>query len=202
METGKLLLYVMLVYLMSRRWRLHRRMFHQAFRQAEIPTYHALTLRSAHKMLFSLLQDPDNYTSHVKMSVCNRLSGPLLKLIFIRFTASSILSIVYDYEVKAKDDTILHVIERYLEVIVEMLTPGNTVAIETFPFRMFTHSMMACGYISTEILVLRLPSWLPGATFKRASVKCLNAAHDVKELPFQYVKEKMVRRLIHVGAVN
>ncbi|KAG1832830.1 cytochrome P450 [Suillus variegatus] len=138
------------------RWRLHRRMFHQAFRQAEIPTYHALTLRSAHKMLFSLLQDPDNYTSHVKM-----------------FTASSILSIVYDYEVKAKDDTILHVIERYLEVIVEMLTPGNTVAIETFPF------------------LLRLPSWLPGATFKRASVKCLNAAHDVKELPFQYVKEKM-----------
>lgn len=46
-------------------------------------------------------------------------------------------------------------------------------AIETFPF------------------LLRLPSWFPGATFKRASVKCLNAAHDVKELPFQYVKEKM-----------
>ncbi|KAG2115237.1 cytochrome P450 [Suillus discolor] len=138
------------------RWRLHRRMFHQAFRQAEIPTYHALTLRSAHKMLFSLLQDPGNYPSHVKM-----------------FTASSILSIVYDYEVKAKDDTILHVIETYLEVAVEMLTPRTTVAIETFPF------------------LLRLPSWFPGATFKRASVKCLNAAHDVKELPFQYVKEKM-----------
>ncbi|KAG1840152.1 cytochrome P450, partial [Suillus subluteus] len=29
------------------RWRLHQRIFHQAFRQAEIPTYHALQLRSA-----------------------------------------------------------------------------------------------------------------------------------------------------------
>jgi cytochrome P450 len=69
METGKLLLCVILVCLMSRRWRLHRRIFHQAFRQAEMPTYHALQLRCAHKMLFSLLQDPGNYPSHVKMSV-------------------------------------------------------------------------------------------------------------------------------------
>ncbi|KAG1842639.1 cytochrome P450 [Suillus subalutaceus] len=138
------------------RWRLHRRMFHQAFRQAEIPAYHALQLRSAHKMLFSFLQDPGNYPSHVKM-----------------FGASFIMSIVYDYEVKAEDDTILHVIEKYVELIVEALTPGATVVMETFPF------------------LLRLPSWFPGATFKRASLECLNAGHDVKEIPFQHVKERM-----------
>ncbi|KAG1883052.1 cytochrome P450 [Suillus subluteus] len=156
------------------RWRLHRRMFHQAFRQAEIPTYHALQLRSAHKMLFSLLQDPGNYSSHVKM-----------------FGASFIMSIVYDYEVKAKDETILHVMEKYLELIVSALTPGATVVMETFPFRMFTYPMIACGYISTLVLVLRLPSWFPGATFKRASLECLNAGHHVKEIPFQHVKERM-----------
>lgn len=138
------------------RWRLHRRIFHQAFRQAEIPTYHALQLRSAHKMLFSLLQDPGNYPSHVKM-----------------FSASFILSIVYDYEAKAKGDTIIHVNERYLDLIVEALTPLATVIMETFPF------------------LLRLPSWFPGATFKRASVMCMDAGYDVKEMPFQYVKERM-----------
>ncbi|KAG1883053.1 cytochrome P450 [Suillus subluteus] len=138
------------------RWRLHRRMFHQAFRPAEIPTYHALQLRSAHKMLFSILHDPGNYPSHAKM-----------------FGASLLLSIVYDYEVKAEDDAILHVIERYLEQIVEALAPGPTVVMETFPF------------------LLRLPSWFPGAKFKRASVKCLKAGHDVKEIPFQHVKKRM-----------
>ncbi|KAG2354665.1 cytochrome P450 [Suillus spraguei] len=138
------------------RWRLHRRMFHQGFCQAKIPTYHALQLRAAHKMLFNFLQDPGNYTSHVQM-----------------FSASFILSTVYGYEAKAKDDIIFHAVERSATVAVESLTPGATVIMETFPF------------------LLRLPSWFPGATFKRASVECLNAAHDAKEIPFQYVKERM-----------
>jgi hypothetical protein len=112
------------------------------------------------------------------------------------------LSIVYDHEAKAKDDTIIHIHERYMKLIIEALTPGTTVVMEMFPFRMFTHSIVACGHISTVILVLRLPSWFPGATFKRASMKCLNAGHDVKETLFQYIKERMVNRPIHICAVN
>ncbi|KAG1743719.1 cytochrome P450 [Suillus paluster] len=138
------------------RWRLHRRIFHQAFRPAQIPTYHAVQLRSAHKMLFSLLQDPDNYASHFQM-----------------FILSFVLPIVYDYELKAKDDPIANVMKRYVELIVVALTPGATVVMETFPF------------------LLKLPSWFPGATFKRASVECLKAGHDTKDIPFQHVKERM-----------
>lgn len=109
---------------------------------------------------------------------------------------------MYDYEAKAKDDTIIRVNQRYLDIIVEAMTPLATVVMETFPFRMFTRPIIVCGHISTIILVLRLPRWFPGATFKRASVKCMNAGHDVKEMPFQYVKERMVNRPIHIGAVN
>lgn len=138
------------------RWRRHRRMFHQAFCQAKTPAYHASQVRAAHKMLFSLLQDPSNYTSHVQM-----------------FSTSFILSTVYGYEVKVKDDTIFHAVKRYMALVSEALTPGATVIVETFPF------------------LLKLPSWFPYATVKRASVECLNAAHDAKEIPFQYVKEKM-----------
>ncbi|KAG2360301.1 cytochrome P450 [Suillus spraguei] len=137
----------------SRRWCLHRRMFYQAFRQDKTPTYHALQLRSAHKMLFSLLQDPGSYPSYVQI-------------------ASFILSAFYGYKVTPNDDTISH----YGKI---------------FPFHMFTNPVIACDYIPTVILVLRLPSWFPGATFKQASVKCLNAGHEVKEIPFQPVKEKM-----------
>ncbi|KAG0703344.1 cytochrome P450 [Suillus ampliporus] len=155
------------------RWRLHRRIFHQAFRQAGIPTYHAVQLRCAHKMLFSLLHDPGNYASHFQMLVATICSAALLRLIFIRFNLSFVLSIVYDYEPKDKDDLIAHAMERYGELILAALTPGATMIMETFPF------------------LLKLPSWLPGAAFKRASMKCFKAGHDMKDIPFQHVQERM-----------
>ncbi|KAG1869894.1 cytochrome P450 [Suillus subluteus] len=138
------------------RWRLHRRIFHQAFRQTEIPTYHAVQLRSAHKMLFSVLQDPSDYSRHLEM-----------------FSISFILPMMYDYEPKAKDDPIAYNMKRYLNRTNAALTPGVTVILETFPF------------------LLKLPSWFPGAIFKRASLDCLKAGHDIKEIPFQMVEERM-----------
>ncbi|OAX32334.1 cytochrome P450 [Rhizopogon vinicolor AM-OR11-026] len=138
------------------RWRLQRRIFHLPFRQAAIPNYHPVQLRSARKMLFSFLQDPTNYTDHFQM-----------------FTFASILSIVYDHEPKDRDDPIARVMQRYLDGVVGGLTPGASVIIEAFPF------------------LLWLPSWFPGAAIKRASVKCIQAGRDVREIPFQLVKEKM-----------
>ncbi|KAG1736131.1 cytochrome P450, partial [Suillus paluster] len=150
--TGNISVYIMLMCLMCSRWHLHRRILHQAFCPAEIPTYHAVQLRSAHKMLFGVLQDPDNYASHFQLLVAT-----------------------------------VH----FADVYQVYLTPGATVMMETFPFRMFAHGMMACNYISMVGLVLKLPSWFPGATFKRASVECLKAGHDTKGMPFQHVEERM-----------
>ncbi|KAG2367963.1 cytochrome P450 [Suillus spraguei] len=138
------------------RWRLHRRIMHQAFRQAAIPTYHPAQLHSARRMLFSLLRDPSNYTSHFQM-----------------FIMSFVLSMIYDCEAKDKGDSIVHAITSYAGLIENGLAPSAMMLMETFPF------------------LLQLPSWFPGATFKRASVKCIQAGHDMREIPFQYVKERM-----------
>ncbi|KAJ8592289.1 cytochrome P450 [Rhizopogon salebrosus TDB-379] len=138
------------------KWRLHRRIFHQSLRQAVLPTYHAVLLRSARKMLFSFLHESTNYPNHFQM-----------------FTSSFILSVIYDYEPKAKDDRMVRIMQRYLEAEVSGMTPGGTVIMETFPF------------------LLRLPTWFPGAAFKRASVECLEAGHDVKKIPFEEVRERM-----------
>ncbi|KAG1802268.1 cytochrome P450 [Suillus plorans] len=138
------------------RWRLHRRICHQAFRQAEAPTYHAIQMRCARKMLFSILQDPSEYSRHFEM-----------------FTVSFVLSSVYGYETKAQDDPMVPILEKFADRLLAALTPGVTVLLETFPF------------------LLKLPSWFPGATFKRASLECLKAAHDMTEIPFQIVKERM-----------
>ncbi|OAX33819.1 cytochrome P450 [Rhizopogon vinicolor AM-OR11-026] len=94
-----------------------------------------------------------------------------------RFSASFILSTVCDYEPKTKDDYIVHVMLWYIEQIATNLGIGVTMVIETFPF------------------LLRLPTWLPGATFKRAAVECLQASHNVQEIPFQDVKERMMTSL-------
>lgn len=50
------------------------------------------------------------------------------------------------------------------------------------------------------LLVLQLPSWFPGATFKRASVKCIQAGYDTQELPFQNIRERMVNYPINRGS--
>ncbi|KAJ8584349.1 cytochrome P450 [Rhizopogon salebrosus TDB-379] len=138
------------------RWRLHRQLFHQQFRQAVIPTFHPVLLRSAHKMLFSFLQDPAGYTSHFQM-----------------FTFSFLLSTTYSSEQNTKDDPIIHLVQKYLHLVNEAMGAGTMMVLETCPF------------------LLWLPTWFPGATFKRASVACLKAGHDVKEIPFQIVKARM-----------
>ncbi|KAJ8593655.1 cytochrome P450 [Rhizopogon salebrosus TDB-379] len=140
----------------GKRWRIQRRILHQSFGQAAIPTYHPRLLRGARKMLFRFLQNPTDYTSNFKM-----------------FPPSCMLPIVYDRELEGKDDYVFHAVQRYLELVNAGLAPVSTAIMETFPF------------------LLRLPTWFPGATFKRASVECLRAGHGVKEVTFKDVKERM-----------
>jgi len=141
---------------MFSRWRLHRRIFHQQFRQAAIHTYHPELLRSAHKMLFSFLQDPHNYTSHIQMLVITVRADLMLKLIAIRFTSSFILSIVYDYQPKSENDRLVRFVLKFTELAMTAAGPGATMVMETFPFRMFTHASLVCG----QILMFLVPSSL------------------------------------------
>jgi hypothetical protein len=95
-------------------------------------------VRGARKMLLSLLQDPTNYTSHFQMLVATVYNESTLKLIFIRFLASFILSTVYDYQPESKDDHIVHVMQKYIQLSVDCLGLGAIMVMETFPFRMST----------------------------------------------------------------
>ncbi|KAJ8583396.1 cytochrome P450 [Rhizopogon salebrosus TDB-379] len=92
---------------------------------------------------------------------------------FQMYPASFILPIVYDYEPKGKDDHVVHVMQTYLDLVIAGLGPVATIVMEMFPF------------------LLRLPAWFPGATFKRAALACHQAGHDVKEVAFQDVTERM-----------
>ena len=106
-----------------------------------MPAYQPELRRSAHKMLFSFLQDPINYTSHFEMWVTTPHDDLVMKLTFIRFISSFILPIIYAYEPKAKDDHIVHIMRSFMDIMVASLGVGTTMVMETFPFRMLHMSI-------------------------------------------------------------
>jgi hypothetical protein len=61
--------------------------------------------------------------------------------IFIRYPASFILPIVYDYEPKGKDDHVVHVMQTYLDLVTATLGPVTMIVMEMFPFRTFTQTL-------------------------------------------------------------
>jgi hypothetical protein len=127
----------------------------------------------------------------------------VLILMFIRYILSVVLSLVYDCEEKVNDEHIVQAVTSYAVLLEDSLAPTPMMLMETFPFRMFAHTVIAWHVIrSTFLLVLQLPSWFPSATFKRASIKCTQAGQYVKEMLFQHVKEKMVKHFIHRGTPN
>lgn len=66
-------------------------------------------------------------------------SSLVLKLMFSRCILSFMLTTVYDYELKAKEDRIVDVMIRYADLVTESLAPGPAALMETFPFRSFAH---------------------------------------------------------------
>ena len=81
------------------------------------------------------------------------------------------LPIVYDYEPKAKDDYIIHIMRRYVDLVVAGLSPVAIVVLEVFPFRMFTHAVFACSQISLTLLLLSLTAaYLVSRCYVQASV--------------------------------
>jgi hypothetical protein len=73
-----------------------------------------------------LCQDATDYTSHFQMFVL------VLKLIFIRFPASFMLTIVYDHDPKGKDDYIICVMPRYMALVTAVLALVSSVVMVHF----------------------------------------------------------------------
>jgi cytochrome P450 len=56
----------------SDRWRLHRRLFHQAFRPEAALDYYPVQLQKARELILNLLETPEDYIAHVQTCVCFR----------------------------------------------------------------------------------------------------------------------------------
>ncbi|KIJ62824.1 hypothetical protein HYDPIDRAFT_113934 [Hydnomerulius pinastri MD-312] len=140
----------------SDRWRLHRRLFHQAFRPEAALNYHQMQLRKARELLDNLLEAPADYIAHIQTH-----------------SASIIMSVVYGYETAPRDDPIINVVDRAVNLAVASIKPEVAAFLGFFPF------------------LRHIPSWLPGASFKRTALLSQKYADDMIEAPFQYVEKNM-----------
>ncbi|KAG1795307.1 cytochrome P450 [Suillus plorans] len=88
------------------------------------------------------------------------------------FASSVIMSAVYDYEAKPNDDPLLLAAEKAIKVFIELASPQTSAILESFPF------------------LLRLPSWLPGASLKRLAIQSQRNATAMVNIPFHYARER------------
>ncbi|KAH7911741.1 cytochrome P450, partial [Hygrophoropsis aurantiaca] len=82
------------------KWRLHRRLFHQAFKQDASLSFNPMQLRKAHHLLRNLLESPQGYEEHLQIHA-----------------GSVIMSAVYGYETAPRDDPFVTIIEKAISII-------------------------------------------------------------------------------------
>ncbi|KAI0069313.1 cytochrome P450 [Artomyces pyxidatus] len=88
------------------------------------------------------------------------------------FQGAIVMSTVYDYDVKAHGD-------RYLEAAIEMSKLG-------------ARTVMPGAVLVNHLPMLRhLPEWLPGTGFKKLARYGRSLGEEVRDTPFEYVKNRM-----------
>jgi cytochrome P450 len=113
--------------------------------------FRPVQLRKARQLVLDILSSPHEFSKHIQ-----------------KFSASVIMSIVYDYEVAPDHDHLVEIFERGNALALEALTPE------------------ACAFS----FLLNLPEWFPGAVFTRKAVVSKRCATQMITEPFEYARKR------------
>ncbi|KAH7905306.1 cytochrome P450 [Hygrophoropsis aurantiaca] len=133
-------------------WRRHRRLFHQYFRADVSRVYHPMQLQAAHGLLKELLDSPQHLNAHVD-----------------QFSAAIIMSVMYDYSPKPRDDPIVTTVQKGLDIALRMATPETTTLLDAFPFIYY----------------------FPWTSFRHDGALARKYLGDMVEIPYQQVKQSL-----------
>ncbi|KAH7882728.1 cytochrome P450 [Phlebopus sp. FC_14] len=136
-------------------WRLCRRIFHETFRADAALSFRPMQLRTAREMVVNLIDNPAEFHSH-----------------YATFAASVVMSAVYGYEPRIRDDPIVFIINRFLRSTSTEMTPEKGMILKAFPF------------------LLYLPDWFPGSSYKLKSIFARKCSQESIELPYQYAERQ------------
>jgi len=132
------------------RWRLHRRLFHQAFQLSVVPSFRPIQMRKSHDLIMRLLSNPHNCSEHLEI-----------------LSISTIMSIVYDYDASTKDDPIVANVERVLGIAVEEVRPEVTALVAALPILKYLPAWFpGAGFQRNALISRRIASGWVEAPFE------------------------------------
>lgn len=107
------------------------------------------------------------------------------------YIGSVTLLIVYGHQVKSNDDPFLNLAEECVDLLANKIaSSGGLWAVDILPFREHHVSRACTGSIVS--LVKYLPTWFPGASFKRNAALWKAKIQEFVDKPYEYVLEEIV----------
>jgi hypothetical protein len=111
---------------------------------------------------------------HLKTYVTVQLSyDSLIKMSYIRLSVSIIMSAMYGYTVLPKNDPFQKLAEETMHAIISLTYPSAAI-VNVIPFLRF------------------LPTWFPGAGFRRVAQKAKEKVTRLLDFPYQFVQDNLV----------
>ncbi|KAG9313624.1 cytochrome P450 [Chiua virens] len=89
------------------------------------------------------------------------------------YTASIILQAAYDYDPPSQDDGLFKLVTKVQEVAISVVRPDTAIVVATFP------------------MLLNLPTWFPGMSFKLEMAIARKLARNYVETAFDYALERV-----------
>lgn len=154
-------------------WRRRRRIFQQTFKKNASLKYHPIQTRKIHKMLQSLLETPEDFIMHYKTQVHAAYQGSLFIDTVNSAAAAIVMSAIYGHDISPTNDYFVSLSEAALAKLDLSVFPGANL-VNTFPILQY------------------IPSWFPGAGFKKFAKETRALTQDMQDVPFEIVKKKIV----------
>ncbi|KAF7374524.1 Cytochrome p450 [Mycena sanguinolenta] len=112
------------------------------------------------------------FQQHFRHDVSRNYHPIQMKKHLKKLEAAIIMATVYGYEVQQTNDHFVGLAEDAVKRLSDFFSPG-AVAVNTFPILRY------------------LPSWMPGADFQRFAAECRQLIKQMREAPFNFVKQNM-----------
>ena len=97
----------------------------------------------------------------------------------------------YDYDPTSRKDELVDIVANVLNIIAPVLRPDVALTLGAFPWCESTQCPVPTS-ITTRFLVLYLPSWFPGMSFKKDMAIARELSKEYLQRPFEYALHKVV----------
>jgi len=157
-------------------WKERRKLFTRYFHPSNPKVYQLRELEYTHKIVRRLLDSPEKFMEHLRLWVLGGRAIPTLFFLICHcsLAGATALALAYGLQIQKNDDPYIQIAEKALTGIAASGAPG--------------------AFLVDSIPLLKyIPSWVPGAAFKRKAKEWKSYAADMMNVPFEAAEKAIVR---------